>query len=133
MTLYAQRLTGTFAAALVAAAILVPGGLAETGQSPTQSLLAKYGWGAAAAYAKIPKRSVGTAIALPVTHDLVAKYGWGAAAAYAKLHKQSPLAKSVAVTPPTRFAKSLLARYGWGAAAAFAKAKRAAQSTRDSR
>jgi len=47
------------------------------------SMVATYGWGAAATYAKQQTR---TALNAPADNDLVAQYGWGAAAAYAKLH-----------------------------------------------
>jgi len=65
------------------------------------SMVARYGWGAAATVAKRQ------------SSDLVAQYGWGAAATYAKQRERSVL---------TVLAGSdLLARYGWGAAAAYAK------------
>jgi len=48
-----------------------------------KSLVARYGWGAAATYAKQQER---VALAAPAGNDLVAQYGWGAAAAYAKPH-----------------------------------------------
>ena len=46
-------------------------------------MVATYGWGAAATYAKQQTR---TALNARADNDLVAQYGWGAAAAYAKLH-----------------------------------------------
>jgi len=65
------------------------------------SMVARYGWGAAATVAKRQ------------SSDLVAQYGWGAAGTYAKQQERSVL---------TVLAGSdLLARYGWGAAAAYAK------------
>ena len=47
------------------------------------SMVATYGWGAAATYAKQQTR---TALNARADNDLVAQYSWGAAAAYAKLH-----------------------------------------------
>jgi hypothetical protein len=47
------------------------------------SLVAQYGWGAAATFAKQQTRA---ALAASADNDLQAQYGWGAAAAYAKLH-----------------------------------------------
>jgi hypothetical protein len=47
------------------------------------SMVATYGWGAAATYAKQQTR---TALDGRADNDLVAQYGWGAAASYAKLH-----------------------------------------------
>ena len=61
------------AAALVLA---VPAGARVLAPSTeaTSSMVAQYGWGAAATAAK------------EQSNDLLAQYGWGAAAAYAKLH-----------------------------------------------
>jgi len=75
--------------------------LAAPAGAHNASMVARYGWGAAATVAKRQ------------SSDLVAQYGWGAAATYAKQRERSVL---------TVLAGSdLLARYGWGAAAAYAK------------
>jgi len=75
--------------------------LAAPAGAHNASMVARYGWGAAATVAKRQ------------SSDLVAQYGWGAAATYAKQQERSVL---------TVLAGSdLLARYGWGAAAAYAK------------
>lgn len=65
------------------------------------SMVARYGWGAAATVAKRQ------------SNDLVAQYGWGAAATYAKGQERLVLT--------VQAGSDLLARYGWGAAAAYAK------------
>ena len=75
--------------------------LAAPAGAHNASMVARYGWGAAATVAKRQ------------SSDLVAQYGWGAAGTYAKQQERSVL---------TVLAGSdLLARYGWGAAAAYAK------------
>jgi hypothetical protein len=65
------------------------------------SMVAQYGWGAAATVAK------------GQSNDLLAQYGWGAAATFAKQQTRAALAASAD--------NDLLAQYGWGAAAAYAK------------
>ena len=60
------------AAALVLAAPAGAGVM--TVDQGDSSMVARYGWGAAASVAK------------GQSNDLVAQYGWGAAGAYAKLH-----------------------------------------------
>jgi hypothetical protein len=65
------------------------------------SMLAQYGWGAAATVAKRQP------------NNPLAKYGWGAAATLAKQQTHAALAASAE--------DQLLAQYGWGAAATYAK------------
>jgi hypothetical protein len=60
------------AAALV---LVAPAGAGDS------TMLAQYGWGAAATFAKQQTRFAASA-----EDDLLARYGWGAAATYAKLH-----------------------------------------------
>ena len=61
------------------------GAAATVAKGQSNGLIARYGWGAAAAFAK---RQEGVALAAGTDNDLVAQYGWGAAAAYAKLHAE---------------------------------------------
>jgi hypothetical protein len=76
--------------------------LAAPAGAHNASMVARYGWGAAATVAKRQ------------SSDLVAQYGWGAAATYAKQQEgRSTLAAQAD--------GNLLTRYGWGAAAAYAK------------
>ena len=86
------------AAALVLAA---PAGARVMVDEGDSSIVARYGWGAAAAVAK------------GQSNDLLAQYGWGAAATFAKQQTRTALAASAD--------NDLLAQYGWGAAAAYAK------------
>jgi hypothetical protein len=90
--------SGILRICLTAAAALA---LAAPAGAHNSSMVAQYGWGAAATVAKRQ------------SNDLVAQYGWGAAATYAKQQERRILA-----APPD---SDLLAHYGWGAAAAYAK------------
>ena len=67
----------------VAALVLAAAADAHTLRLNDRSMVATYGWGAAATYAKQQTR---TALNARADNDLVAQYSWGAAAAYAKLH-----------------------------------------------
>jgi hypothetical protein len=121
MTLHAQRPISALAAALMAVAILTSVALAE-GSPPTPGELAKYGWGAAATYAKAQKANGHRTTQVDrLTSAELAKYGWGAAATYAKAQRTLPT-RQAGATQPT---KAELATYGWGAAATYAKAQRA--------
>ena len=66
-----------------AALVLATAADAHTLRLNDRSIVATYGWGAAATYAKQQTR---TALNARADNDLVAQYSWGAAAAYAKLH-----------------------------------------------
>ena len=66
-----------------AALVLAAAADAYTLHLNDSSMVARYGWGAAATYAKQQTR---TALNTRADKDLVVQYGWGAAAAYAKLH-----------------------------------------------
>ena len=66
-----------------AALVLAAAADAHTLRLNDRSMVATYGWGAAATYAKQQTR---TALNARADNDLVAQYSWGAAAAYAKLH-----------------------------------------------
>jgi len=66
-----------------AALVLATAADAHTLHLNDSSMVATYGWGAAATYAKQQTR---TALNARADNDLVAQYSWGAAAAYAKLH-----------------------------------------------
>ena len=70
---------------LAAAAALVLAAAANAHAMPINgsSMVATYGWGAAATYAKQQTR---TALNARADNDLMSQSGWGAAAAYAKLH-----------------------------------------------
>ena len=100
-------------AALVA--IVAPAANASTARMPSDqansSMVAQYGWGAAATVAKRQ------------SNDLLAQYGWGAAATFAKQQKRAPLSRPA-------LTDDLLAPYGWGAAAAYAEAARLEQGRR---
>ncbi len=79
-----RRLTSLIVAALAIAALapmVAPAARMRSNES--DSSLARYGWGAAATFAKQQTR---TAIATSADNDLLAQYSWGAAATLAKQH-----------------------------------------------
>ena len=103
-----RRHTSLLVAALAIAALLAivaPAANASTARMPSDqansSMVAQYGWGAAATVAK------------RWSNDLLAQYGWGAAATFAKQQTRTALSAGTD--------NDLVAPYGWGAAAAYPK------------